>query len=267
MLSDFSVIVRRFDSAIKIACISDIHFGALEHMEREWKNFIQTVLADPNLYLILNGDLINNNTRSSVGSPWDDVIRPREQKKQMVELLTPIKDRILCCTSGNHERRSMKDADDDPTYDIMTKLDIEDVYRQNAAFLKIQLGQRSSEPNKGNCTYTFAVTHGSGGGIYTGATVNRNERWGNVIEGLDCLVVGHTHKGTVSRPSKIVFDPSTVIGLPSLALLWGKRAAWVGRGHYNVNSHSRGDADNNTHENNNQERCYSQPGVEPSLGA
>lgn len=207
MLSDYSVIVRRFDSAIKIACISDIHFGALEHMEVEWKNFIQKVLADPTLFLILNGDLINNNTRSSVGSPWDDVIRPREQKKRMVELLKPIKDRILCCTSGNHERRSMKDADDDPTYDIMTKLDIEDVYRQNAVFMKIQLGQHGANVDKANVAYTFAITHGAGGGIYTGATVNRNERWGNVIDGLDCLVVGHTHKGTVSRPSKLVFDP------------------------------------------------------------
>ena len=65
---------------------------------------------------------------------------------------------------------------------------------------------------------------------------------------------------------KIVFDPSSIIGLPSLALLWGMRAAWVGRGHYNVSSHSRGDADNNNHENNHQERCYSQPPVEPSLG-
>lgn len=207
MLSDFNVIVRRFDSAIKIACISDIHFGALEHMEHEWNSFIQKVLTDPSLYLVLGGDLINNNTRSSVGSPWDDTIRPREQKRLMVEALKPIKDRILCCVSGNHERRSLKDADDDPTYDIMTKLDLEDVYRQNAAFLKLQLGQRTSEPDKGKCTYTFAVTHGSGGGIYTGSTVNRNERWGNVIEGVDCVIVGHTHKGTVSKPSKLVFDP------------------------------------------------------------
>ena len=79
MQNDFKVIVRRFDSAIKIACISDVHYGALEHMEREWKNFIQKVLEDPTLFLILNGDLINNNTRSSVGSPWDDTVRPREQ--------------------------------------------------------------------------------------------------------------------------------------------------------------------------------------------
>ena len=207
MLSDFNVIVRRFDSAIKIVCVSDVHFGALEHMEREWNSFVQTVLEDPSTFLILDGDLINNNTRSSVGSPWDDAIRPREQKKRMVELLKPIKDRILCCVSGNHERRSMKDADDDPTYDIMTKLDLEDVYRQNAAFLKIQLGKRHAGDDRASAVYTFAVTHGAGGGIYTGATVNRNERWGNVIDGLDCLVVGHTHKGTVSRPSKIIFDP------------------------------------------------------------
>ena len=207
MLSDFNVIVRRFDSAIKIACISDIHFGALEHMEQEWKNFIQKVIEDPTLYLVLGGDLINNNTRSSVGSPWDDTIRPREQKRLMVEALEPIKDRILCCVSGNHERRSMKDADDDPTYDIMTKLDLEDVYRQNAAFMKIQLGHHDTKTDKANVAYTFALTHGAGGGIYTGATVNRNERWGNVIEGVDCVIVGHTHKGTVSKPSKIVFDP------------------------------------------------------------
>ena len=207
MQNDFSVIVRRFNSAIKIACISDVHYGALEHMEREWKNFIQKVLEDPALFLILNGDLINNNTRSSVGSPWDDTVRPREQKKQMVEFLNPIKDRILCCTSGNHERRSLKDADDDPTYDIMTKLDLEDVYRQNAAFMKIQVGNHGNITDKARATYTFAVTHGTGGGIYTGATVNRNERWGNVIDGVDCVIVGHTHKGTVTRPSKIVFDP------------------------------------------------------------
>lgn len=206
MLNDFSIIIKKFDSPIKIACISDVHYGALEHNEKEWQRFIQRVIDDPTLYLVLDGDLINNNTRSSVGSPWNDTVRPREQKRRMAEFLSPIKDRILCCTSGNHERRSMKDADDDPTYDIMAKLDLEHIYRQNAAFMKIQIGKHDQVTDKPKQSYTFAVTHGAGGGIYTGATVNRNERFGNVIEGLDCLIVGHTHKGTVSRPSKLVFD-------------------------------------------------------------
>lgn len=205
MLNDFEMITHSFDHPITIFPISDVHFGALGHMEHDWTVFCELIDKTPNSYVILGGDLINNNTRSSVGSPWDDTIRPREQKKRMVEFLTPIKDKILCSVTGNHEARSMKDADDDPTYDIMTKLDLEHLYRQNMCFMKISLGHRKDD-NTPLQSYTFAVTHGAGGGIYTGATVNRNERFGNVIDGLDCLVVGHTHKGTVSKPSKIVID-------------------------------------------------------------
>lgn len=205
MLNDFEMIAHEFNQPITVFPISDVHFGTLGHMEREWFDFCKMVEKTPNAYVILGGDLINNNTRSSVGSPWDDTVRPREQKKRMAEFLSPIKDQILCCVSGNHEARSMKDADDDPTYDIVTKLDLEELYRPNIAFMKISLGHRKRD-NSPIQSYTFAVTHGAGGGIYTGATVNRNERFGNVIDGLDCLIVGHTHKGTVSKPSKIIID-------------------------------------------------------------
>lgn len=208
MLSDYDVIVRRFDTPIKIACIADVHYGAIGHMGKEWKKFIQMVLKDPNLYLVIAGDLINNNLRSSVGSPWDDVVRPREQKAHMVEMLKELAEagRILCALEGNHERRSQKDSDDFVMYDIMTKLDLEDVYRPNAAFMKLQLGKRYGKSTKANATYTFAVTHGCGGG-QTGAAVNRNERWGANIDGIDCVISGHTHKGAVSKPMKMVFDP------------------------------------------------------------
>lgn len=205
MLNDFEMITHEFNRPITIFPISDVHFGAISHMAKEWLDFCKMIEKTDNAYIILGGDLINNNTRSSVGSPWDDTIRPREQKKIMVEMLSPIKDRILCCVTGNHEARSLKDADDDPTYDIMTKLDLEDIYRQNMAFMKVSLGHRKDD-NTPIQSYTFAVSHGSGGGIYTGATVNRNERFGNVIDGLDCLIVGHTHKGTVTKPSKIIID-------------------------------------------------------------
>lgn len=208
MKKDTEMIVHQFDKAICIYPIADIHYGAASHMEQEWNAFCKMV-EERDAYIILGGDLINNNTRSSVGSPFDDTIRPREQKRRMVEYLRPIRERILCAVSGNHERRSLKDGDDDPTYDIMSKLDLEDVYRQNAGFMKVQVGKRThgKAGERASATYCFAITHGAGGGIYTGAIVNRNERWGNVIDGVDCLVVGHTHKGTVTRPSKIVIDP------------------------------------------------------------
>lgn len=211
MKDDFEMIVHRFPFDITVYPIADVHYGALMHDKQKWYEFCKLIEAQDNAYVILNGDLVNNNIRSAVGSPFDDFERPREQKNKMVEMLSPIKDKILCMTGGNHERRSMKDADDDVTYDIAAKLNIEDLYRPNIAFMKIGIGKRIKENGRvsPSATVVIAVTHGAGGGIYTGATVNRNERFGNVIDNLDCLVVGHTHKATVTRPSKIVCDVRT----------------------------------------------------------
>ena len=208
MNSDFEIIQHKFPERedITIVPISDVHLGAAEHMERDWAEFVHQIQSIPNAYVVLGGDLINNSTRNSVANVFAEVMRPREQKRVMAEMLMPIRDRILCAVSGNHERRSAKDADDDPTYDILCKLDLEHICRENVAFVKLQFGEQSG-CGKQNPTYTFVVTHGAGGGILTGGAVNRNERFGYVIDGMDCLIVGHTHKPWVTQPSKIKIDP------------------------------------------------------------
>ena len=231
MKHDLEMIVNQFDKDVTIYPISDVHLGALEYNSSEWEKFINKINNEPNSYLILNGDLMNNATRSSVSNVFDDVLRPREQKTRLIEYLLPIKDKILCAVSGNHERRSGKDADNDPMYDIMCKLDLEDVYRQNTAFLKIQLGSPREIAKRQGITYTIVVTHGTGGGIYTGATVNRNERFGYTIDNLDCLIVGHTHKGTVSKPSKIVIDArNNVVSLKEFTVI--STQSWLSYGGY-----------------------------------
>lgn len=207
MHSDFTLIIRHFpeNRDITIYPIADVHLGAAEHMESAWREFRTAVLEDPNAYLVLAGDLLNNATRSSVSNVFDETMRPREQKRLMAEMLAPLRDRILCAVSGNHEARSGKDADDDPIYDILCKLDLEDVYRENAAFLKIQIGNLEGNGRK-NPTYTFAVTHGAGGGMLTGGAVNRAERFGFAIDGADALILGHTHKPFVTHPGKVKID-------------------------------------------------------------
>ena len=233
MKHDFEMIIKQFDTDIKIYPISDVHLGSLEHNVEEWNKFLAKLERAPNSYVILNGDLINNATRSSVSNVFDDVLRPQEQKSRMIEYLEPIKDKILCAVSGNHERRSGKDADDDPMYDIMCKLDLEDIYRQNIAFLKLQFGSKEEIAKRQGVTYTIAVTHGAGGGIYTGASVNRNERFGYTIDNLDCLIVGHTHKGTISKPCKLVIDPrnNVVIYKPFTVV---STQSWLNYGGYAV---------------------------------
>ena len=200
MRRDYEIITHRFEHGIMIYPLSDVHFGALEHNEAGWSAICKEILSTKNAYCVLGGDLINNATRSSVSNIFEETIRPMDQKAKMVEMLAPIRDRVLCITSGNHEKRSVRDADDDPSFDIAAKLDLEDVFRPNAAFIDIRIGDKKSPG------YHVCVTHGAGGGIYTGATVNRNERFGNIVENVDLLIVGHTHKGTVTRPSKLVFN-------------------------------------------------------------
>lgn len=197
---------------ITVIPISDVHLGSQECMEQEFISFIKTVKETPNTYLVLGGDLIDNGTRSSVTNPFRATMPPSQQKKEMANILSEVRDRILCFVPGNHERRSGKDADDDPMYDIAAKLDLEALYRENVAFVKIQMGvkERASGAKMDGYkrpTYTLVVTHGAGGGILTGGAVNRGERFGYVIDGMDALIVGHTHKPFTTQPGKIFIDP------------------------------------------------------------
>lgn len=207
MPRDFEMIVHKFPTRkdLHLYFVADVHLGAQEHLTREWEEFCATVLNDPQARIILGGDLINNATRMSVSNVFDETMRPREQKRVMTEMLKPLKSRILCAVPGNHEGRSGKDADDDPVYDIMCKLDLEDLWRENLAFLKIQMGKPENN-SEYNPTYMLTVMHGAGGGIYTGAAVNRNERFGYALDGCDALLVGHSHKPFVTQPGKIVID-------------------------------------------------------------
>lgn len=212
MLSDFTFITREFPDRedIKISPIGDSHFGAKEHLEKEWNDFLSLVLKEENHYIILGGDLMNNSTRSSVANIWTETCSPREQKRRLVEMLTPLRDanRILCATPGNHELRSVRDADDEPIYDVMCKLDLEDLYREHIAFLRLRFGNNKS-CGETNPTYIFVVTHGAGGGALTGGAVNRAERFGYVIDGADALILGHTHKPFITQPAKIKIDSNT----------------------------------------------------------
>lgn len=211
MLPDFEMIVHQFKEDITIIPISDVHLGARECREQEFMQFINSVKDKSNVYLILGGDLINNSTRSSVSNIFEETMRPSDQKKMMAKILEPVRDKILCSVTGNHERRSGKDADDDPCYDIMCKLDIEDRHRENMAFLKIQFGEREKEngvTQKGEYrpAYTIVVTHGAGGGQLTSGAVLRGERFGYAVDGMDALVVGHTHKPFTTVSGKVVID-------------------------------------------------------------
>ena len=207
IVSDFDMIVHRFDGNedVTIIPVSDVHLGAREHLRKEWDAFVQGVMDKKNTYLLLGGDLLNNGIKTSVSNVYEETMRPSEAKRQMAAALAPLRERILVALPGNHERRN-RDVDDDPMYDIMCKLDLEHLYRENLAFVKIGLGDKDGN-GKYNPTYMFCVAHGNGGSIYTTASGSAAERFGMSIDGIDCLVVGHTHKPMNAPVGKLKVNP------------------------------------------------------------
>lgn len=213
MYRDFDLIVHTIptDKSVKIYPIYDVHIGSPECREEEFCEFINRVKDEENAYVILGGDLLDNGVKSSVTNCYRAVYPPSTQKRLMANLLAPIRDKILCSVSGNHEYRTSKETDDSPVYDIMCRLDLEHLHRENMAFVKITLGEQYTEEggrinSKYRPSYVFFVSHGAGGGALSGGVINRNERAGLALDGVDLVLVGHSHKPMLSQPAKIVVD-------------------------------------------------------------
>ena len=243
MLPDFELIQHQFYGGqdITIWPVFDLHNGSPECMIQEFIKFINRVAETPNMYLILGGDLIDNGIKSSVTNCFKATIPPSQQKREVANILAPARDRILCFVPGNHERRN-KDVDDDPVYDIASKLDCEHLYRENIAFIKIQLGVEGAKNGDIRPTYVLVVTHGSGGGRLSGSSLNRNEQFGYTIDGADALITGHCHKPMTSQPGKIVIDPrNNVISIKPFKVIvatsWLEYGGYAARGMFSPTTH------------------------------
>ena len=192
-----------FDS-LEVYPVADLHIGDAKTDEELFKWFIKSVEAQPNRYIILAGDLVNNAIKSSVSNVYREKYSPNEQKYMIVEWLRPISDRILCIVPGNHEERNSKDVDNDITKDIAYMLGIQDRYRENGAYINIQFGR---DIHGRHLSYTGYIVHGIGGGKTAGAPAN-------ILEKLpltciaDFYIIGHIHrklafKNTYFRPNAL----------------------------------------------------------------
>lgn len=206
MLSDYKLIKWEFDREdVTILPIGDVHIGSGGCMLDKFKQTIDNVAKSPNTYIVLVGDMMDYNLKNSIGNPFDEVIRPREQKQVLYDILKPVADKIICAVSGNHEARGAKEADNNPMYDVMCWLHKEDYYRENMAFVKLRFGTREGTAED-NPTYIMAVTHGRGAARKKGAVVNFVDDFGARLDGVDILVTGHTHNPIAFPSGKIRVD-------------------------------------------------------------
>lgn len=184
-------------NTINLYPLGDLHIGSPLHNPDAFQKWYEDVQSDPNGFVVLVGDLMDIGIKSSKSSVYNQTTTVKEQKKELVNLLEPISHKILGCVTGNHEERITKEIGDCPTYDVLSKLDLEDLYRPNLGFIKLAFGSRKKCPSQKQ-VYTIGLHHG--------ASKSKVDKFKYAIDGLDVMITGHTHTPSVDFPSKIVLD-------------------------------------------------------------
>lgn len=186
---------------IKVLSLSDLHIGDELCNLRLIKAVLEEVKNSNDTFIILNGDLINNSTRNSIGNVYNDM-SPMESIVMLCDLLEPVKERILCITNGNHELRSMKEDGIDIVRLVARQLGIEDRYSEGWWYLYLTLGMG----NKGRpVMYTLTGVHGYGGGRKNGGKINNLVEMSDKVI-ADVYVMSHTHTPIITRNSIFVPD-------------------------------------------------------------
>lgn len=198
MLPDFDLVIwefeRKFDH-LNIYPLGDLHIGSPEFNADRWLAWKKQVMADPFAAVVIVGDMIDNGLKTSKTDSYSATMSPFEQKERLYTELVGIKDKILAAVPGNHENRSTLDSDSRPLYDVMRRLGLAHLYRENVCFVKVSLGNKNKDRQ---FTYTICLHHG--------ATKAKKDKFQLAIDGLDIMVTGHTHKPADEPFSKIVID-------------------------------------------------------------
>ena len=159
---------------VRLIPISDVHYGnplcSIKHF-RNTRNFIRD---NRDCYTVLNGDLIECVTKSSIGGLFDQVGTSQSQRDWIIKELEPIKDKVLGVTSGNHENRVYKETGFDISKDIAEALNAP--YRPEGLILKVSAGSGNNSMKNQRYAYWIYFTHGYGGARTQGAKAAKGEK-------------------------------------------------------------------------------------------
>lgn len=193
---------------IDILIFADEHIGD-PHSDINYLNErINYIKNTPNAFAILNGDLMDNATKTSVSDTYSQVYNPQQQMDYLVELFKPIKNKILCITQGNHEARTYKKEGIDIMKNVADRLGIASRYSPESVLLFLRFGWNIKKRRQ---LYTIYTTHGSGGGRKEGAKAIRLADLASIVD-ADCYIHSHTHLPMIMKEDFVrISEPNSSV--------------------------------------------------------
>ena len=167
--------------------MSDMHLGHIDFDIKEFRRYIAWVLEKPNRFIIGVGDYIECVTsgRNPGTSLTTQQININGQIDLLIKLLTPVKDRIICMTEGNHEQRITKDTQFDVMrHAIAPRLGTH--YLGYQGWVRLRFSKSRS--------YFIYAHHGKGGSMNPKYLLDIIALKLGYASQADAIIVGHNHK-------------------------------------------------------------------------
>lgn len=197
----YPIYLKSRTDVVKIKPIMDVHYGAKTSDLKAFKEYIKD--RDEHTYFFTNGDLwdsiyFKDKRFKPSGHDNTDEESPIDiEVNEMVKLLSPIKDRLICIGHGNHEETIVKNCHTNMSKRLADGLGVPFLGYSFWFRLLIRRGKepegdtvRSVDTSK----VDFFCSHGFGGGTRTeGGSVTKYSKFADRFL-CDVFVVGHDHR-------------------------------------------------------------------------
>ena len=184
---------------LKIEVFADLHIGDRQCDMPLIRSRVEALAKDSSACCILNGDILNNATKTSVSDCYSEAFTPMEQIQQAVELFAPVKEKVLAITTGNHERRTYNKEGIDLMEVFARQMGLYDRLSPASVLLFVSFGAAERRKSDGRrMTYSLFVNHGSGGGRKEGAKAIRLADMAAIVD-ADVYIHSHTHLPMVMK--------------------------------------------------------------------
>lgn len=182
---------NEFES-IEIHTFSDEHIGDAQSDLNRIRERVEYVKNTPNAFCVMNGDLIDYASRTSIGDIETRNLNIMEQLQTAIDLFGDVSNKTLAITSGNHEGRSYKREGIDFSRIFAQGIGCTGVYTPATAVIFIKLGANTNNTNTE--TFTVFMSHGSGtgSGRREGGKLNALADMASICD-CDVYIHSHTH--------------------------------------------------------------------------
>ena len=181
----------------RVYTLSDLHIGDANCDIHAINDRISAIKDDPRGLVVLNGDIMNVATKTSVSDIYSENISPMKAIVRVVTMLTPICDRIIAADTGNHEARIYRQDGIDIMRLVCRELGCEAAYNPEGVLTFLRFGEKpkhelSNGRKTAPWTYVIYSTHGTGGGRKEGSKAIRLADMASIVD-ADIYIHSHTH--------------------------------------------------------------------------